>query len=654
MKKTLSVLLAIIMIFGMCCFAYAVNAEQKEKSSYPLILVPGYSSSRLYYTDENGEKVMVWNGLDLSIGAYLMEDIVDVGMGFAQLTAGNARLIGETVGKNMLECYEPLVMTQDATNANGMVYDRLYKTPEELKASTLGDLQYEQEIMTYFSEYIVGGLDNVFDFTTDFRMGAIYSADLLHEFVNEVLDYTGAEKVNIFAVSHGGQVSGTYLSRWCQEGQQDAGKINRAVLTVPALGGAGFAYDALNGGVHLEVEKILQFIEYGEMMEEDYDWLVKAQVLGFLDDIIFYILPYAHELVGLWGSMWDFVPLSYYEELKTKWLEEGKITSADCQLLQNSDKMHYEIMPYYEESFASCKNAGTDISIIAGYNCQIVTGLKDDSDAIITTEAATGAVTAPLGKRFADGYTQKEDNGFYQVSPSMTVDASTGYLPKDTWYIENLYHGMTFKDPYVRDLMTKLMFTDEIEDVTDNPDYPQFHAAKSNSLTVYAAFNNSQDGFVDKNDTQLVLTNLSKEYDLKILAVSAPGTSLTFGGLTTKVLKPGESVSICVYGKLPEVSLMNMDLLVDYCLVGSKTPIGERRFNFTVMNGDPVAYDESNPIVDADVTQGIDNVMGENTEADNILTIIGLKPMLAILFNIVTPIMNLVKKIVSFFTKAVR
>ena len=80
-------------------------------------------------------------------------------------------------------------------------------------------------------------------------MGAIELSDKLDRYIDEVLEHTNknraekdkVDKVNIYAISHGGQISGTYLARYGHEG-----KVNKAVLTVPALGGAQVAYDLYN------------------------------------------------------------------------------------------------------------------------------------------------------------------------------------------------------------------------------------------------------------------------------------------------------------------------------------------------------------------------------------------------------------------------
>ncbi|MGN1194331.1 MAG: hypothetical protein ACI4SB_02505, partial [Acutalibacteraceae bacterium] len=493
-------------------------------------------------------------------------------------------------------------------------------------------------IMGEYANYI--GKENIFNFNCDFRMGAVSCATQLDTFVQSVKEYTGKDKVNIFAVSHGGQVTGTYLTLFGYKGD-----VNNAVMTVPALGGAGLAYDVLNGDIDFDEKGLLEFVEHGEMEETDYNWLVSAEKLGFLDDVIVNLLPYVWDVLGYWGSIWDFIPTEYYEELKAKRLDP--VESAD--LIAKSDYMHYEVMPDFSNGFKRAQAAGSNVYIIAGYDNKIVTGLNESSDAIITIHSSTGATAAPLGQRFADGYTQKVDTGFYQVSPSMTVDASTSYLPEHTWFVENFYHGMIYKDPYTAELLKTLLLTEKIKDVHSDPAFPQFHATTNISHSVHAAFNKSVEGYVSSDDTAIVIKNLSEKNQMKIMSVTARGLDITFNSIASKVLEPGESIEIPFKGEIPKVSVKNFDIVVDYVLVGSATPIGERSFDFTVMNGEKVAYDESNPYVTADIDGNLDSVLDDTH--NNIFTNTGIKPFISIIFNIFEPLFNFVIKIIKTFVK---
>ena len=61
MKKIMALVLATVMV--LCTFPVAIAAEtqQEELTKYPVIMVPGYTSSSYYKIDEaTGEKIMVW------------------------------------------------------------------------------------------------------------------------------------------------------------------------------------------------------------------------------------------------------------------------------------------------------------------------------------------------------------------------------------------------------------------------------------------------------------------------------------------------------------------------------------------------------------------------------------------------------------------
>lgn len=640
MKKIISVLLCAVMI--LTCTSAALAAEGEKYTEYPVIIVPGYSSSWMYKEGENGEKIHVW-GIDMNdVGERVLKRIVDLGLGIGALTQGNAKKIATTVGEEVVDMLGDMACNPDGSSKVDL--KRYCVTAEESCSANLdvlypdGRFQHESEIMGEYANYI--GKENIFNFNCDFRMGAVACATRLDQFVQSVKEYTGKDKVNILAVSHGGQVSGTYLTLFGQKGD-----INNAVLTVPALGGAGLAYDVFNGDVKFDEKGLFEFVEHGMMEETDYNWLVKAEKLGFLDDIVNNLLPYIWDVLGYWGSMWDFVPTEYYEAMKAKRLDP--VESA--ALIEKSDYMHYQVMPDFANGFKRAQAAGTNVSIIAGYDNKIITGLPESSDSIITIASSTGATPAPLGQRFADGYTQKVDTGFYQISPSMTIDASTSYMPEHTWFVENLYHGMTYKDPYSAELMKTLLLTDKIKDVHSDPAFPQFHATTNVSHSVHAAFNKSVEGYVSSDDTAIVITNLSKKDQMKIMSVAARGLDITFYGIISKVLEPGESIEIPFKGEIPKVSVKNFDIVVDYVLVGSPTLIGERSFDFTVMNGEKAAYDENNPYVPADIDGNVDSVLDE--AHNNIFTNLGLKPLISIIFNILEPIFNLVKMIIRTFVK---
>lgn len=606
--------------------AYAATIDgvvTGDITDYPVIIVPGYSSASLIYGEDRETGEHVW-GIDMDlITERLLANIAEIGIGLGIMNFDNAEYIAKVVGEEFVVMFEKIRCNPDGTSTYPL--KREITTAEQSNSLLLmesnpdGEHQHEVEIAAEIAQYV--GYKNIYNFQSDFRMGAEACATMLDEYIQTVKAHSGKDKVNIFAVSHGGQVTATYLNLYGYKGD-----VDNAVMTVPAIGGAAIAYDALTENIEFDEEDLIRFIENGTMMEENINWLVKAQQLGFLDMILNQLVPYFRQILGYWGSMWDFMPSDKYEEAKKQLLDPV----ASAELIKKSDRFHYEILPAMGQKFAECIENGMNISIIAGTGNRAVTGMNENSDGIITTSCATGATCAPYGRRFADGYVQINScGGKNKVSPAMDIDASTAYLPDNTWFVDNLYHGMTYKDDYTRELMMNLLLTDNITDVYSNKKFPQFKDSTNPSLTVYAEFKGCAPGFIDKNAESLVVTNCSKESKVRITAVDVDGIDLNFKVSPFKYLKPGESIEIPFSGEIPEVSKKSVKITVYYSM-DTVTPMGYRTQGFTVDNGE--AVEKSDGFVSSDVVTPFDKLIGSGL--DSLLRKMGLKEAFTMLYTI--------------------
>ena len=621
-KKIISILLSFAIIITSCAVFASASGEldKADISEYPLIIVPGYSSSSLRDA-ETGE--VVW-GLNMDeVLNRVLNRIVELGVGLGALTVGNAEIIAKTVGEEMQDLLEKMRCNPDGSSAYKL--ERVVATAEEVNNANLrvnfpnGDHRQEQDMAVEFAEYI--GDENIFNFTCDFRMGVETCAKLLDELIQDVKKYTGKDKVNLLAVSHGGHVTATYLNLYGWKND-----VDNAVMTVPAIGGAGIAYDAMTRNIEFDEECLLRFIEHGMRWEEDYDWLVKAQQLGFIDDVLNSLVPHIWDIFGYWGSLWDFIPAELYDDTKAKLLD----AEASAELIAKSDRFHYEILPKMNEKLAECIENGMNISIIAGTGNRIVTGMNETSDGIITTKASTGATTAPYGQRFADGYVQINDcGGKNKVSPDMTIDASTAYLPDNTWFVNGLFHGMTFWDNYSRELMMTLLFTDNITDVYSDPDYPQFKDTTNPSAAVYAQFGGCMPGEINGEANSLVVTNCCWENDVRLLAVACDGVDLDVKVNPFVKLAPGESVELEFEGDIPEVSGKAANITV-YYVMKTITPVGYRTQFFAISNGE--AVEGSDELVSSEASTVFDDFLCDGM--DSALRSLGLKELFSMFFNI--------------------
>ena len=160
MKKIISVILCIAMLIATCAFAAAAYVKEgSEISDYPVVIVPGYSSSTFYIGDdfESGEKI--W-GLDMDLVLErVIARIADLGIGLGAMTVGNAEIIAKTLGEEISGIFEKLRCNPDGTSA----YDvkRKYVTAEESNSKYMlehlndTDDRHEKEIAAVIEEYVV-------------------------------------------------------------------------------------------------------------------------------------------------------------------------------------------------------------------------------------------------------------------------------------------------------------------------------------------------------------------------------------------------------------------------------------------------------------------------------------------------------------------
>ena len=624
MKKLLCLILCVVITVSSCLFsATALGEVQGDITDYPVIIVPGYSSTDLYYGDslETGERV--W-GLDFD---YVLERVLariaEIGIGLGVFAFGNADYITDVLAEEMLPLFEKLRCNPDGTSAYELkqdYYDALHKNNAYLIENRT-DTKYRQEveISEEIASYI--GHENIYNFSCDFRMGAEFCAGQLDDFVQEVKKHSGKDKVNLFAISHGGQVTATYLALYGEKGD-----VDNAVMTVPAIGGAGIAFDALMATVEFDEECLVRFVENGTMTEENYNWIVKAQQLGFVDELLNTLFPKIFPAIGYWGSLWDFMPIDRYEEAKETLLDP----TESAELIETSDRYHYEILPSMPEKFEKLIESGMNISIIAGTGNSVVTGMPVNSDGIITTPASTGATCAPLGSRFHDGYTQINPcGGKDKVSPAMDIDASTAYLPDNTWFVDGLFHGMTYKDNYTRVLMMTLLLTDDITDVYSDAAFPQFKYSTNASHTVHAVFEGCKEGILSSDAKSLTVTNLSANSNVRIVAVECDGAALSFEVDPTVKLAPGEQIEIAFSGDIPAVSGTTANVTVYYAM-DTITPIGYRTQTFRLMNGEKAEMGDG--FVSLDPVTPFDGI--SDAYIDVILGKLGLRELVSMLYSI--------------------
>ncbi len=632
----------LIILIALSSLIPCIAGAKDRYNDLPVIFVPGFSSSQLMITNNDGTTERVW-GIDIdNVRAKVNEkrgktdtevsDFIIFAFGMLLLQFNNPEIVRQEA-KRPIDVVAGTLATDQSGNSVNDIRPVIEPTAEAARYSALSD---ENKAFTSFPEGFLD-YDNVFVLGMDFRLDVLYNVDLLERLIDSVLEETGAEKVNILCQSYGGQVTGTYLSKHAHDKVQ---KINNVVMTCPALGGAALAYDFLTGDMKFDEEAIAEFAEYMLDVEPDYHLLLDSDPLKIIDDFIKTVYDDVYIHVGTWPSFWDFVPYDDYKQLISEKLDPV----ANAELIEKTTYFHETYMKNFGENLRAAQSNGVNISIIAGTGTPSLTGIQVNSDGIIPITCSTGATPAPWGKRYNDGFktqnTACNDPEHNHLSPSMEIDASTCYLPDNTWFIQNYFHGQEMQEEFNRSLCVRQLLSDEpLLDVYSSSDYPQFHISASKSQKIHAAFNNTPEGYISADDDSIIISNTSTS-TMYISGIQSEDFSLKFDYIDT-VIDPGESKELSFTGELPDVSLTILKISVSYVLLtGSNiTPIGSREFTFTIMNGEAPEYDESNPYISTDATSPTRN------------TAKGVAESLRFIKRTILRIVKLMKKIIQLFEK---
>ncbi|MCR5522570.1 MAG: alpha/beta hydrolase [Clostridia bacterium] len=577
MKRFTAVFLASLLTA--LCFIMPVAADTPAKN-LPAVVVTGFSSDQLYinYGGEDQEKV--WSFPIQAVLTQTLSDLPNFMFSLFMLFLGNFEKMGVTVADGGKTILKKMYCNPDGSSVYPIeTYpnDPALCNYEYMLNNTNGEDIHETPIVEALAEQT--GPEDVFIFQYDTRMGAVDIAAQLNDFIKDVLEYTGEDRVNMFGLSYGGLIVGAYLSLYGTQGD-----VHNAVMSVPALAGTSFASRFFKGEVDVPFYDLICFAETAINMETDIAPIIKNINPKNLEKLAGAFLREIREIPLYWGSMWDLLTVEDYDALKNEYLD----SEESAELIRKSDIMHYEIMPQYRTNFLKAKQAGTNISILCNYGTTTAFGGDRLGDVLLDAEKVTGATCAKFGERFADGYepvcTVCADPSHNHVSPSLEIDASSAYLPENTWFFNNQFHGMYSFDNSSFSLVKKLMSADDETDIHSSRDYPQFIDSDNRYLAVKAQFDSSNPGYLSDNDTSLIISNVSDDRNVMITGVKADGADLEFTLPKKKILAPGETMTVTFSGDIPKVSRQYFTLTVSYIRPSLGRDFDSRVMDFSIVN----------------------------------------------------------------------
>ena len=469
-KKLLSVLLACTLIVSVAVPALAAA----ETDANPILIVAGFTEYVLQNTD-TGENAFPHNT------DKIVNTVTAVAPSLLTLLAS-----GRTQADYDAFCDAALPVIGDmfddiACNPDGTVkhpeVQLKYQFPESVAtygAETVGQADAFDKQILYGAIDAVGA-DKVYVYGLDWRLNPMDVADELNAWIQHIKEVQGCDKVSIAGISMGGAMVSAYLAKY---GTDD---VSNVTMISSAFTGLSYVGELYQGHVQIDEDGLYNMLNAAlgaDTLSRIFGstGLVK-QAIALIDDL------YAAEqdriftecLVPAFGynpGMWSFVPSENYDAAKEFMFAHMDSTDAQNVLSAKLDAYHLA-QANVEQTLKNAKAAGVNVAITSNYNFQIApvaATAKQTSDQVIETVHTSGYATcANLGETLPASV----KDGKY-VSVDRVIDASTCFLPDNTWFIKNMQHVGFDNSQNQCKFYAWLMTTDKQVTVNSNPDYPQF------------------------------------------------------------------------------------------------------------------------------------------------------------------------------------
>ena len=464
MRALLSVLLAALLLSGSvsAAFARADPAMYDPEGHNTQIYVDGFESKWVYHPDEPGTSLLFPIDTDHLAAAFgnVSEYMKDA------LKKGDPRLVYHAFYDPLYECFGETRLEPDGVT----MQETVTVAPTAIDESSDG---------------------NRFLFHYDTRLDPVDIARELHDYIewvrrDGVVHYTSypaqvTEKIELVGSSYGASVVMAYLNEYGDEG------LDSVVLCVPTTGGVDFVADLFTGNFYFDAQALRNFLSESDLLT-DYapliDMLEKTGLLQLLLDVNVRPLLKAalknaihdiiHDVFGTFPAFWSFIDDDRYEEAKNWVFSTNEDREVFAGFIEKIDYYHYHVQVRAKEIMRGAVDNGRRLSLICKYNTTLFpfsTQGNAMSDGFVTTvKESYGATCAESKHYLPESYQQAALTDHVFLSPDRMIDASTCFLPFNTWFIKGLPHGE--KPDIYYNFVYHIAYDDP--DVFTDENFPQF------------------------------------------------------------------------------------------------------------------------------------------------------------------------------------
>ncbi len=462
LKTLFSVILSLSLVFTMLVPALA--ADSCNCGNTPVIQVRGIGEA-LY--DENGNEIF---STDNIINGILPEipKLADF------LLTQNIDAFVAAVSNAVNSIFGPVMYNGDGTRDNAVNVECSSDPVEDYM--DFEDMGSEETLAFMLHEEL--GDNHSYYFTYDWTGNPFEIAADLNDFILEVKEKSGHDKVALCAESMGGSITNTYLAVY---GYED---IETVVMSNSAFNGLEMLGQLFTGNPEIDGDALARLIsqsirgnaEYGSLLA----YLPIFEQLALMANDIFAMAGdrlYEEVLIPVFGympSFWCLIPeYSYLDAV------DFMLADADLGYRASIELYYAAVVSGTDERVAEMVES-EDVSYfnVSNYNryiAPVTPSAKWNSDGVIETYNTSGfATVANMGETLGNDYVQADYTDKNMISPDNVVDASTCQAPMQTWFIKNLGHIAYGTDDGTGDFYVWLLTADEQYTVESNPEYPQF------------------------------------------------------------------------------------------------------------------------------------------------------------------------------------
>lgn len=477
--KAISVLLALILVFSVATVGVAAEEMTAEKAlaelekDIPIVEIHGFGDQPIYkglLTETEEDDVDIWSFDAGTIVGLVMKNLPAIvySMAFGKF---------DTMDKILTEIL-------------GVIFGNVACDETGVPSPDTG-LKYYEEILPK-EEY---GKENSYYFAYDWRLDMHTISTQLDEYINEVLEVTGAEEVGLVCFSLGGAVMMTYLyEHYYIASAEERAKIHSAIFLSAAMNGVECCEDPFSGNIEFTSKSLLRLIA-GLLPEDNSlvlvdDLLRTVYMMKIFDPIINYtnetLVPNLDEMggnailktIGTVPVFYALMSTDRYYETEDYIFNTPEKKEKFSVLIEKSRYYHDNVQANADNIIAAFMEDGKNFAVLSEYGFEMLPVTSDNdrmADGMIGTHNTSfGAICAEIDGTLGENYVQAVqcECGKNHISPDNQIDASTCKYADITWFAKNLKH--VDDDKYLADLINLVTYSDEQITVHTYSDLPQF------------------------------------------------------------------------------------------------------------------------------------------------------------------------------------